>query len=82
MIGLPTESFEDLDEIISLLQKIKNMANGLKGEHNLKKHLDLTCTMSIFVPKPFTPFQWCDQDSVEIIGEKIKYLQNAVRNLR
>ncbi|OGI22188.1 MAG: hypothetical protein A2287_04865 [Candidatus Melainabacteria bacterium RIFOXYA12_FULL_32_12] len=82
MIGLPTETFEDLDEIINLLQKIKNKANELKRSLNVNKHLDITCTVSIFVPKPFTPFQWCDQDSTELINEKIRYLKEKVRQLK
>lgn len=82
MIGLPTETFEDLDEIINLLQKIKNTAGKLKSEMNIPKHPDLTCTISIFVPKPFTPFQWCAQDSFELINEKIRYLKEKIRHLK
>lgn len=82
MIGLPTETFEDLDEIIELLKRIKTRSLAEKQEFNLNKHLDITCTVSIFVPKPFTPFQWCGQDSYELINEKISYLRDKVRNLR
>jgi len=82
MIGLPTETFEDLDEIINLIKRIKNNSWNLKRELNLNKPLDLTCTMSIFVPKPFTPFQWCAQDSVELINQKIRYLRDKVKFLK
>ncbi len=82
MIGLPTETFEDLDAIIDLLADLKNSSKQLKFELGLKKHLDLTCTISIFVPKPFTPFQWCAQDKLEVMNEKISYLRQKVRNLR
>jgi len=82
MIGLPTETFEDLDEIIKLLSTIKNESRKLKAELDLKKHLDLTCTVSIFVPKPFTPFQWCGQDNIEVINEKIRYLREKVKYLK
>ncbi|MFA6989390.1 MAG: TIGR03960 family B12-binding radical SAM protein, partial [Candidatus Gastranaerophilaceae bacterium] len=82
MIGLPTETFEDLDEIINLLTQLKYKASGVKRELDLKKHLDLTCTVSIFVPKPFTPFQWFAQDSMELINEKITYLKQKARALK
>ena len=82
MIGLPTETYEDLDAIISLLQTIKLHAGKLKNELKLRKFLSITCTISIFVPKPFTPFQWAAQDKLEVIDEKIKYLRQKARPLR
>lgn len=82
MIGLPTETLVDLDEIVNLIQKIKNKAYIAKNECGIKKHLDITCTISIFVPKPFTPFQWFPQDNLELISEKINYLKNKVRSLK
>jgi len=82
MIGLPSETYEDLDAIISLLQTIKLHAGKLKNELKLRKFLSITCTISIFVPKPFTPFQWAAQDKLEVINEKIRYLRGKARPLR
>ena len=82
MIGLPTETYEDLDGIISLLQTIKMHAGKLKNELGLRKFLSITCTISIFVPKPFTPFQWAAQDKLEVIEDKIRYLRQKARPLR
>jgi radical SAM family uncharacterized protein/radical SAM-linked protein len=82
MIGLPTETYEDLDEIVQLLSDLKYQASQIKRELNLKKHLDLTCTISIFVPKPFTPFQWFGQDSLGVLDEKIQYLKGKARYLK
>jgi len=82
MVGLPTETFEDLDEIINLLGRIKNKANELRRSNNINKVLEITCTVSIFVPKPFTPFQWCAQDKPELINEKVRYLKEQVRQLK
>ena len=82
MLGLPTETFEDLDEMIELLATIKKTSLDIKKELNLKHHLDLTCTVSTFVSKPHTPFQWFGQDSPELIQEKISYLISKVRSLR
>ncbi|MEI7474146.1 MAG: TIGR03960 family B12-binding radical SAM protein [bacterium] len=82
MIGLPTETFEDLDAMVELLNSIKNKAKALKHEKNINKFIELTCTVSIFVPKTFTPFQWVGQDSHETINEKIRYLKDKMRNIK
>lgn len=82
MIGLPTETFEDLDEMIELLAEIKRTANWQKKELGLNHHLDLTCTVSTFVPKPHTPFQWFGQNSPDVINQKITYLREKSRRLK
>lgn len=82
MIGLPTETYEDLDAIANLLLTIKNRSNDIKNELGLNKFLRITCTVSIFVPKPFTPFQWAAQDRLEVIEEKIKYLRSKTKPIR
>ena len=82
MIGLPTEAYEDLDEMAELFKKIRWKSKLLKQELELKDGLTLTCTVSIFVPKPFTPFQWCAQDSQVVIREKIKYLLDLVNKIK
>lgn len=75
ILGLPTETYEDIDEMLNLLNRIKYRAKIIKNETGLKQDLKLNCTLSIFVPKPFTPFQWCGQDSIEDITEKIHYIK-------
>ena len=82
IIGLPTETFADLDEMIELLGGIRYRAKELKKEFDYKHDLKLNCTLSIFVPKPFTPFQWAGQDSLEKITEKIAYIREKSRNLK
>ena len=82
MIGLPTETFEDLKEMTELFRKIRYRAKGLKNEFGLKDGLNLTCTVSIFVPKPFTPFQWFGQNSFELIKEKISFLLDEVKTIK
>lgn len=74
MIGLPTETKEDLDGIIDLL----NWAYNLSKVKN-KRPLDITCTISTFVPKAFTPFQWFGQNTTFEFEEKIRYLKQRVR---
>lgn len=82
MLGLPTETYEDLDAMIALLSKIKTMANKMRAEKGLSKPLEITCTVSIFVPKPFTPFQWFGQDSLKSIEEKVAYLREKVKSVK
>lgn len=82
ILGLPTETFEDIDEMIELLGGIKYRAKLLKKELDLKQDLKLNCTLSIFVPKPFTPFQWTGQNSLETITEKIRYIREKSKSLK
>ncbi len=82
MLGLPTETYEDLDETIELLRRIKWRANNLRKEKGLHKLLNLTATVSIFVPKPFTPFQWCAQNSLEEIKAKTNYLKEKIKTVK
>lgn len=82
ILGLPTETYQDIDEMIELLGSIRYRAKLIKNELNLKQDLKLNCTLSIFVPKPFTPFQWVGQDSLETITEKINYIRDKSRSLK
>jgi len=72
MIGLPTETYDDLDEMIELLKEIKSLAKGL----------EITCSTSVFVPKPHTPFQWFGQNSVEEVFKKMYYLKDAAKKVK
>ena len=80
--GLPTETLEDMDEMAELLSKLKYRAKLIKKEKSLKHGLDITCTLSIFVPKPFTPFQWHGQMNLEDVTEHINYLKEKTSHLK
>ncbi len=80
--GLPTETREDMDEMAELFRKIRWRAKLLKKEKELKHSIDLTCTLSIFVPKPFTPFQWCPQMCLDKVTEHIHYLMEQVKHIK
>ena len=80
--GLPTETLEDMDELAELLSKIKYRAKLIKKEKGLKHGFDLTCTLSIFVPKPFTPLQWTPQMNLDKVTEHIKYLKDKIAHLK
>lgn len=80
--GLPTETLEDMDEMAELLSKIRYRTKLLKKEKGLKHGFDITCTLSIFVPKPFTPFQWCGQMDLDEVTEHIKYLKSKTDKIK
>lgn len=80
--GLPTETLEDMDEMAELFRKIRYRCKLIKKEKGLTHGMDLTCTLSIFVPKPFTPFQWCPQMNLDKVTEHIKYLKEQIKTIK
>lgn len=77
MIGLPTETYEDLDGIAEIAKNILDInyeINGRKGGR-----FNVTVSVSNFVPKPHTPFQWFGQNTYEEFIEKHKYLSEKLR---
>ena len=80
--GLPTETLADMDEMADLLNKIKYRCKLIKKEKGLNHGLDITCTLSIFVPKPFTPFQWYGQMNLDKVDEHIKYLKEKTKHIK
>ena len=80
--GLPTETIEDMDEMAELLSEIKYRAKQIKREKGLNHGFDITCTLSIFVPKPFTPFQWCPQMDLKEVSEHINYLKEKTKHIK
>jgi len=73
MLGLPGETMDDVKEIASLVEKVLNVGG---------KQLNVNVTLSSFIPKPFTPFQWEAQDSPELIQEKIDIVKPMLRKLK
>lgn len=77
MMGLPTETPEDIVGINELGQKIVNCfyrnPDKPKG-----KGVSVSVSVSCFVPKPFTPFQWEPQDTIEQLREKQQLLRESV----
>ncbi|MDF1591293.1 MAG: radical SAM protein [Desulfobacterales bacterium] len=77
MIGLPTETSEDVDGIVSLCKRIKH--TFLKSSRARKRIGDITVGLNSFVPKPFTPFQWAPMDEVPVLKDKIKTVRKGLK---
>lgn len=79
MIGLPTETLEDIEGIYNLGNKVVSTYMNTPKE-NRRKGLNITISTSSFVPKPFTPFQWEAQDTIEVLREKQRYLKTLIKS--
>ncbi|MBW2571679.1 MAG: TIGR03960 family B12-binding radical SAM protein [Deltaproteobacteria bacterium] len=79
MIGLPTETMDDIDAIVTLCKKIKHR---FLESSRARKHMgDITVSLSCFVPKPFTPFQWVGLDDIHLLKEKIKKIRAGLKRV-
>ncbi len=79
MIGLPYEELSDIAGISDLAEKVVECF--YKSEKtNKRRPPSVTLSVASFVPKPFTPFQWAAQDSIETLSEKQLFLKNEIRN--
>ncbi len=79
MIGLPTETFEDLEGIVGLCNKVVEAYQRIPREKR-GKALSVSVSASSFIPKPFTPFQWEPQDKSDLLSEKQNFLKEKIRN--
>ena len=79
MLGLPTETLEDVAGIIELAHRILDLYFSLPNRPKGKK-ISISVSVSTFVPKPFTPFQWEAQDTREMVTQKQKHLVETIRS--
>ncbi len=79
MIGLPTETMDDVEEITALCKRIKH--RFLKSSRPKKRMGEITVSLNSFVPKPFTPFQWCAMDDVSTLKIKIKKIKAGLKSV-
>ncbi len=70
MIGLPTETQEDISGIVDLVRKIRRTS----------KIGTLVLSISTFVPKPLTPFQWHVMEPLGVVKEKLKFIKKTLRD--
>ena len=71
MIGLPTETQADIDELITLAKKIKKRY----------KRFDISFGFSSFVPKANTPFQWVGRENTKLLEKKAEYLKKELHKI-
>ena len=76
MIGLPTETNEDIEAIVGLAERTQAHMEkvGCKGR--------LTLSINPFIPKPFTPFQWMAMDNQKVVEKKLQYIKKALQKNR
>ncbi|MEA5134814.1 MAG: TIGR03960 family B12-binding radical SAM protein [Candidatus Fimivivens sp.] len=79
MMGLPTETLEDIKGIADLAQKVVDLYYSMP-ERPKGKSVSVSISVACFVPKPYTPFEFEPQDSMEALREKQKYLLSCVRS--
>ncbi len=79
MVGLPFETTEDVEEIVKLVKKIKH--TFLIASKSRGKIGEITVSVSSFVPKPFTPFQWAAMNDVRTLKDKIKRIKDGLKRV-
>ena len=77
MIGLPTETQDDIDAIVRVAREAARIARRERS-----RGFGLTVSASSFVPKPHTPFQWFAQEPMEVLQGKQTYLRSRLRESR
>ena len=78
MLGLPGETYNDIEGIAILSDKIARQYYTIPKEER-NGRVNIVTSTSIFVPKPFTPFQWAAMDTKEQAGQKRDFLLSKVR---
>lgn len=81
MIGLPTETDEDVMGIADLAQKVRACYFSVPKEKRAPG-LRITVSASVFVPKNFTPFQWCGQLDSETVIRRQQMLRDELRKVK
>jgi radical SAM superfamily enzyme YgiQ (UPF0313 family) len=76
LIGLPTETQEDVSEVLELVKAIKH--HLVKEARTRGRMRQIKLSINCFVPKPFTPFQWFPMDTVQNLKDKQKWLKKAL----
>ena len=79
MMGLPTETMEDIEGIANLAQKVVDLYYSLPTRPK-GRAVSVSISCACFVPKPFTPFEFEAQDSMELLREKQKHLLASVKS--
>ena len=81
MMGLPTETDDDILGIADLAEKVRKCYFSVPKERRAPG-LRITVSVSVFVPKPHTPFQWCPQTDEETVRHRQLLLRDALRSVK
>lgn len=76
MVGLPTETEEDIDAIITMAEEVQ------AHMETVGCHGRLTLSVNPFIPKPFTPFQWMPMTDKKIVAKRLQRLKKGLRKNR
>lgn len=76
MLGLPTETMEDVEGIVDIAYRVKSLYKQVRKSG---KDLRVSVSCSTFIPKPFTPFQWCAFASRSDVEQKQQFLFEALK---
>lgn len=79
IIGLPGETDRDLDELIQLVETIRERV--IDRARANKRLGEITLSVNPFIPKPFTPFQWCGMEPLASLERKVKQLETRLKRL-
>ena len=77
MVGLPTEKEEDLEGIVDIVQEISRIGNQI-----IKSMPQINLSLSSFIPKPHTPFQWLEMEEEQRLQDKYRFLMSRLRKYR
>ena len=74
MIGLPTETMEDIDGLINMALLALKIGKRITG-----RRVNVNVGISAFIPKPHTPFQWTGQNNLKELRKKQDYIRNTFK---
>lgn len=79
MVGLPTETDEDVEAVVTLCKRVKH--RFLASSRTRGRIGDITVSVASFVPKPFTPFQWAPMEEVGRLKKKLRKIKEGLRRV-
>jgi radical SAM superfamily enzyme YgiQ (UPF0313 family) len=79
MIGLPTETMEDLEALVEVAKGVKHQV--LKTSRGQKRLGTITLSVNAFIPKPFTPFQWAGFAGIRELKDRAKWIKKALQKV-
>jgi radical SAM family uncharacterized protein len=75
MLGLPTETMEDIDGIVHMIKEIHALARAAK------RKIKIHASFSPFVPKPHTPLQWAKRESPDVLMDRVSTIKQQLKTI-